>query len=218
MGFLENAYPTLQEKIKAQIPPSGTINKEAEDDVVNTLLEELLAPTSRTSRLITVSMSLSSESLYLETEAARRSIYSNSPSTALPNFSSELIVEDDYDYRKYEFSIIESKPLLLLPSSISGEFNPYFIEYPGSYMTLNSLLKCLSRLHYSVPSLSISKPPINDYIPACLPRQYTPHNRNRHHAMCRNTYFTWRSHRSPSLAACSSFGVSNERKTRMVER
>lgn len=47
MGFSENAYPTLQEKIKAQMPSSGTtISKEAEDDVVTTLLEELLAPTS----------------------------------------------------------------------------------------------------------------------------------------------------------------------------
>ena len=133
MGFSENVYPTLQEKIKAQMPPSGTIDKEAEDDVVNTVLEELLAPTSR--RLVTVSMSLSSESLYLETEAARRTIYSNLSTTAPPNSSSELVVEDDYDYRKYEFSITESKPLPLLPSSISGEFNPYFIEYPGSYMT-----------------------------------------------------------------------------------
>jgi Wiskott-Aldrich syndrome protein len=47
MGFSENAYPTLQEKIKAEMPSSGTtISKEAEDDVVTTLLEELLAPTS----------------------------------------------------------------------------------------------------------------------------------------------------------------------------
>lgn len=47
MGFSESAYPTLQEKIKAQMPPIGTtISKEVEDDVVTTLLEELLAPTS----------------------------------------------------------------------------------------------------------------------------------------------------------------------------
>lgn len=47
MGFSENAYPTLPEKIKAQMPPNGTtISKEAEDDVVTTLLEEFLAPTS----------------------------------------------------------------------------------------------------------------------------------------------------------------------------
>ena len=47
MGFSGNAYPTLQEKIKAQMPPSGTtISKEAEDEVVTSLLEELLAPTS----------------------------------------------------------------------------------------------------------------------------------------------------------------------------
>lgn len=46
MGFSENAYPTLSEKIKAQIPPDGAISKEDEDDVVTTLLEELLATTS----------------------------------------------------------------------------------------------------------------------------------------------------------------------------
>ena len=52
MGFSGNAYPTLQEKIKAQMPPSGTtISKEAEDDVVTTLLEELLAPTSSRSNV-----------------------------------------------------------------------------------------------------------------------------------------------------------------------
>ena len=136
MGFSENAYFMLQEKIKARMPPSGTtISKEAEDDVVTTLLEELLAPTSR--RLITISMSLSTESLHLEAEAAsvQRSIHSNPPSTAPSNSSSEPIVENDYDCKKYEFSITEYKPLPLLPSSISGEFNPYFIEYPGSYMT-----------------------------------------------------------------------------------
>jgi hypothetical protein len=52
MGFSENAYPTLQEEIKAQMPPIGTtISKEAEDDVVTTLLEELLAPTSSRANL-----------------------------------------------------------------------------------------------------------------------------------------------------------------------
>ena len=76
-------------------------------------------------------MSLSPESLYLE--AARRSIPANS--------SPELTIKD---YKKYEFrvSITESKPLPLLPSSISDEFNPYFTEYPGSY-DLNSLVRRL---------------------------------------------------------------------------
>jgi Wiskott-Aldrich syndrome protein len=47
MGFSQNAYPALPEKIKAQMPLGGaTISKEMEDDVVTTLLEELLA-TSR---------------------------------------------------------------------------------------------------------------------------------------------------------------------------
>ena len=46
MGFSENACPTLPEKIKAQMPTNGVISKEAEDDVVTTLLEELLATPS----------------------------------------------------------------------------------------------------------------------------------------------------------------------------
>ena len=46
MGFSENAYPALPEKIKAQMPPNGAISKEVEDDVVTTLLEELLATAS----------------------------------------------------------------------------------------------------------------------------------------------------------------------------
>jgi len=46
MGFSENAYPTLPEKIKDHMPLNGVISKEAEDDVVTTLLEELLATTS----------------------------------------------------------------------------------------------------------------------------------------------------------------------------
>ena len=51
MGFSENAYPTLQQKIKAQLPPSGnTISKEVEDEIVTTLLEELLVPRSESSR------------------------------------------------------------------------------------------------------------------------------------------------------------------------
>lgn len=46
MGFSENAYPALPEKIKAQMPMGATITREAEDDVVTTLLEELLTSTS----------------------------------------------------------------------------------------------------------------------------------------------------------------------------
>ena len=47
MGFSENAYPALPEKIKAQMPLKGAIiSKETEDDIVTTLLEELLASTS----------------------------------------------------------------------------------------------------------------------------------------------------------------------------
>lgn len=66
-------------------------------------------------------MSLSPESLYLE--AAMRSFSSSTP---------ELTI---HDY-KFRVSITDSKPLPLLPSPISDEFNPYdFIEYPGLYMT-----------------------------------------------------------------------------------
>jgi Wiskott-Aldrich syndrome protein len=43
MGFTENAYPSLPAKIKAQLPPSGIIEKDKEDDIVTTLLEELLS-------------------------------------------------------------------------------------------------------------------------------------------------------------------------------
>lgn len=43
MGFTENAYPDLPSKIKAQIPASGVVSKDAEDDIVTTMLEELLA-------------------------------------------------------------------------------------------------------------------------------------------------------------------------------
>lgn len=42
MGFTENAYPTLLEKVKAQVG-DGNLTKEREDDIVTTLLEELLA-------------------------------------------------------------------------------------------------------------------------------------------------------------------------------
>jgi hypothetical protein len=72
-------------------------------------------------------MSLSPESLSLE--AARRSISSNSSSTAPQKSFSTL--EEDYDFKKDDFSIIDSKPLPLLPSD---ESNPYSIEYPSSFM------------------------------------------------------------------------------------
>jgi Wiskott-Aldrich syndrome protein len=43
MGFTENAYPSLPTKIKTQMPPTGVVNKDGEDDIVTTLLEELLS-------------------------------------------------------------------------------------------------------------------------------------------------------------------------------
>lgn len=42
MGFTENQHPELPKKIKAQMPDDGAITKEAEDDIVTTLLEELI--------------------------------------------------------------------------------------------------------------------------------------------------------------------------------
>jgi Wiskott-Aldrich syndrome protein len=47
MGFTDNAYPELPGKIKAQMPPSGVVSKDTEDDIVTTLLEELLAMSPR---------------------------------------------------------------------------------------------------------------------------------------------------------------------------
>ncbi|KAF8973502.1 hypothetical protein BDZ97DRAFT_1775486 [Flammula alnicola] len=47
MGFSENSFPDLPGKIKAQMPANGAISKEGEDDVVTTLLEELLARSTR---------------------------------------------------------------------------------------------------------------------------------------------------------------------------
>lgn len=43
MGFTENAYPSIPTKIKTQMPPAGIVNKDSEDDIVTTLLEELLS-------------------------------------------------------------------------------------------------------------------------------------------------------------------------------
>ena len=162
-------------------------------------------------------MSLSPESLYLE--AARRSISSYSSSTAPPKSFST--VEEEYDYKKYDISITDSKPLPLLPSSISDESSPYSIEYPGSFM-ISSWTHCSNAYPVcSVSPLGGISAPINDYIPACLcawSRQYTPYSGIGHRAMCRNTYTTWSSYRTPSLATCGSFGTPNERNPRMVEQ
>jgi hypothetical protein len=48
MGFTESAYPTISARIKAHLPPSGHVNKDMEDDIVTTLLEELLAMSPKT--------------------------------------------------------------------------------------------------------------------------------------------------------------------------
>ncbi|KAF5385092.1 hypothetical protein D9615_001274 [Tricholomella constricta] len=42
MGFTENAYPDLPSKIKIELPSDGFVTKEGEDNIVTTLLEELL--------------------------------------------------------------------------------------------------------------------------------------------------------------------------------
>jgi len=108
-------------------------------------------------------MSLSPESLYLD--AARRSISSNSSSTAPPN--SFFSVEEDYDYKKYEVSIIESKPLPLLPSSISDESNPYSIEYPASHPSESPIpsLTTISQLAYALGPDSIPHTTEIDTVP-----------------------------------------------------
>jgi len=43
MGFTENSHPQLQEKISAHLPADGSIGKKEEDDIVTTLLEELIS-------------------------------------------------------------------------------------------------------------------------------------------------------------------------------
>jgi len=43
MGFTESAYPMIPDKAKTHLPASGNISKDAEDDVVTTMLEELLS-------------------------------------------------------------------------------------------------------------------------------------------------------------------------------
>lgn len=43
MGFTQSSYPLLPSQIKAQMPANGVISKDEEDNLVTTLLEELLA-------------------------------------------------------------------------------------------------------------------------------------------------------------------------------
>ncbi|KAF9502375.1 hypothetical protein BDN71DRAFT_1437965 [Pleurotus eryngii] len=43
MGFTESAYPSLPAKIRENMPENGPITKEKEDDIVTTLLEDMLA-------------------------------------------------------------------------------------------------------------------------------------------------------------------------------
>ncbi|KAJ6621210.1 hypothetical protein B0H10DRAFT_1022362 [Mycena sp. CBHHK59/15] len=45
MGITENAHPTLPAKIKEQLP-EGTVSEDAENNIVSTLVEELLFMTS----------------------------------------------------------------------------------------------------------------------------------------------------------------------------
>lgn len=47
MGFSETSFPDLPGKIKIAMPVNGIISKEREDDVVTTLLEEMLARSGR---------------------------------------------------------------------------------------------------------------------------------------------------------------------------
>ncbi|KAF8078909.1 hypothetical protein FPV67DRAFT_1466825 [Lyophyllum atratum] len=42
MGFTDNAYPDLPSKIKAQLPSDAILTQDAEDNIVTTLLEDLL--------------------------------------------------------------------------------------------------------------------------------------------------------------------------------
>jgi hypothetical protein len=43
MGFTDNAYPTLPTRIKDLLDVNKPVTKDGEDDIVTTLLEELLA-------------------------------------------------------------------------------------------------------------------------------------------------------------------------------
>ena len=43
MGFTENAYPSLPLKLREQMPTQGVLSNEAEDELVTTILEDMLA-------------------------------------------------------------------------------------------------------------------------------------------------------------------------------
>ncbi|KAG5647761.1 hypothetical protein DXG03_008484 [Asterophora parasitica] len=43
MGFTENAHPDLPSKIKVELPSDGSLTKEGEDNIVTTVLEDILA-------------------------------------------------------------------------------------------------------------------------------------------------------------------------------
>jgi hypothetical protein len=45
MGFTENAYPNLPSRIKDLLDVNKPVTKDGEDDIVTTLLEDLLATT-----------------------------------------------------------------------------------------------------------------------------------------------------------------------------
>jgi hypothetical protein len=42
MGFTENSHPNLSERVAALLPIGNAIPKEREDDIVTTLLEDLI--------------------------------------------------------------------------------------------------------------------------------------------------------------------------------
>lgn len=42
MGITDKAHPTLPAKIKEQLPVGGNVSEEAENNIVSTLVEELL--------------------------------------------------------------------------------------------------------------------------------------------------------------------------------
>ncbi|KAG6814131.1 hypothetical protein H0H92_002126 [Tricholoma furcatifolium] len=48
MGFTEGTHPELPSKIQAQLPSNGAVRNDSEDDIVTTLLEDLLALAPKT--------------------------------------------------------------------------------------------------------------------------------------------------------------------------
>jgi len=46
MGFTENVYPDLRQRIMDHLPTDGAITKDGEDDIVTTLLEAMLTESS----------------------------------------------------------------------------------------------------------------------------------------------------------------------------